>query len=307
MLPAADASSHPLTLIQSIRHCATATGSTLSRYTSPYCPTWMFDMLGLVKDYLKTTPFYPYYFARKNALPTGLSSEERRYAMLYAAFVRDGSLVFDVGANIGVRVKVFRYLNCRVIAVEPQRNCVAALRRTFGSTITIVQAAVSDRAGMAELHTSDVTAISSLSKEWMNATRKSGRFAGLEWTRTERVHVTRIDSLIDRFGIPDFIKIDIEGHELAALRGLSTAVPALSFEFTPEIRETTVSCVNLLESLGCYEFNFSVGETAELKFPEWLERDNVVSFLRATDGYGDVYALRRSGDNCATWTCPAGR
>src|SRR5438874_1426567 len=109
----------------------------------------MLNMLALVKDYLKTTRLYPYYFARNNKLPATLSSEERRYALLYAAFVRDGSLVFDIGANIGVRVKVFRHLNCRVIAVEPQRNCVAALRRTFGSTITIVQAAVSDQVGVA--------------------------------------------------------------------------------------------------------------------------------------------------------------
>jgi FkbM family methyltransferase len=250
-------------------------------------------MLSLVKSHLKSTPLYPYYFARKNALrPGGLTREERRYALLYTAFVRDESLVFDIGANIGARVKAFRHLNCRVVAVEPQRNCVAALRRTFGNTITIIRAAVSDEAGVAELHTSDAIAISSLSKEWMDATRESGRFAGLEWNRTERVHLTRIDSLIDQFGIPDFIKIDIEGHELAALRGLSTAVPALSFEFTPETRETAVSCVNLLESLGSYEFNFSADETGELKFTEWLERDRIISLLRATDGYGDVYARR---------------
>jgi FkbM family methyltransferase len=248
-------------------------------------------MLASVKAYLKTTPLYPYYFARKNALRlAGLTDEERRYALLYAVFVRDGSLVFDIGANIGARVKVFRHLNCRVIAVEPQRNCVAALRHTFGNSITIVQAAVSDQSGVAELHTSDVTSVSSLSKEWMNATRESGRFAGLEWNRTERVHLTRIDSLIDQFGIPDFIKIDIEGHELAALRGLSTAVPALSFEFTPEIHETAVSCVDLLESLSSYEFNFAVGETGALKFKEWLDRNEIVSFLRTTDEYGDVYA-----------------
>jgi FkbM family methyltransferase len=254
----------------------------------------MLNMLASVKDYLKTTRLYPYYFARKNKLPAILSSEERRYALLYTAFVHDGSLVFDIGANIGVRVKVFRHLKCRVIAVEPQRNCVAALRRTFGRTITIVQAAVSDQVGVAELHTSDLTAISSLSKEWMNATRKSGRFAGAEWNRTEPVYLTRIDFLIDQFGIPDFVKIDIEGHELAALRGLSTAIPALSFEFTPEVRENAVSCVNLLESLGAYEFNFSVGETAELKLGKWLSPDEAISFLGVTDDYGDIYARIRA-------------
>ena len=58
----------------------------------------------------------------------------RRAAMdrLYAAFVRPGDLVFDIGAHVGDRVAAFRRRGARVVAVEPQPALVAALRLIYG-------------------------------------------------------------------------------------------------------------------------------------------------------------------------------
>ena len=39
-----------------------------------------------------------------------------------------------------------------------------------------------------------------------------------------------LDSLIDEYGLPQFIKLDIEGYESYALRGLSQPVPFIQFE-----------------------------------------------------------------------------
>ena len=39
---------------------------------------------------------------------------------LYAEFVHEGDLVFDVGAHVGDRIASFRRLGARVVAVEPQ-------------------------------------------------------------------------------------------------------------------------------------------------------------------------------------------
>ena len=47
------------------------------------------------------------------------------------------------------------------------------------------------------------------------------------------VAVTTLDALIARFGVPAFIKIDVEGAEPDVLAGLSHAVPVLSFEYLP--------------------------------------------------------------------------
>src|SRR5439155_7684012 len=50
----------------------------------------------------------------------------------YSAFVGPNDLVFDVGANVGNRTKVFLRLGSRVVAVEPQPACVSLLAEAFG-------------------------------------------------------------------------------------------------------------------------------------------------------------------------------
>jgi 16S rRNA A1518/A1519 N6-dimethyltransferase RsmA/KsgA/DIM1 with predicted DNA glycosylase/AP lyase activity len=58
---------------------------------------------------------------------------------LYSSFVKKGSLVFDVGANEGNRTAIFLELGAKVVAVEPQAECIAKLESTFGSKIHLVK------------------------------------------------------------------------------------------------------------------------------------------------------------------------
>ena len=46
------------------------------------------------------------------------------------------------------------------------------------------------------------------------------------------VPVTTLDALIERHGVPSFVKVDAEGFEEEVLQGLSRSIKALSFEFT---------------------------------------------------------------------------
>src|SRR5436190_13825501 len=56
---------------------------------------------------------------------------------LYGNFVRPGDLVFDVGAHVGDRVASFRRLGARVVAVEPQRSMLRALRLLYGRSADV--------------------------------------------------------------------------------------------------------------------------------------------------------------------------
>jgi hypothetical protein len=76
--------------------------------------------------------------------------------------------------------------------------------------------------------------------------------------------MTTLDKLIEQFGIPSFIKIDVEGFEYEVIKGLSKPVKALSLEFTPEIIESTYKCINYLQQLGKINLNYSVFKTMSL-------------------------------------------
>src|ERR1700755_1598773 len=91
---------------------------------------------------------------------------------LYGNFVRSGDLVFDVGAHVGDRVASFRRLGARVVAVEPQRPMVKALRLLYSRdrSVTIEPVAVGAQPGKARLLiNADNPTVSSVSSAFVAA------------------------------------------------------------------------------------------------------------------------------------------
>jgi len=216
---------------------------------------------------------------------------------LYSRFVTRGALCFDVGANWGIRTRVLHELGARVVAVEPQGVLARLLHDAYVLTprVKVVQAALGAREGEAEMRIATVDALSSLSNDWIDAVSASGRFAEMSWERSELVQVTTLDRLILRYGTPRFVKIDVEGYECEVLQGLSSAVPYLSFEFTPEYGGGAFASIDRLSGLGVGWFNYSVGLSMRLALTRWVraaEAKETMARLFADDpgAFGDVYA-----------------
>ena len=234
--------------------------------------------------------------ARSLAIYHGIPLRQRRLRRLYSNFVRPGDLVFDIGAHAGNRVRAFASLGCRVVAVEPQPDFAKLLRALFGrsSQISIVQAAVAGATGRSVLSLSERTpTVTTLAPTWRNARARDPDFARVQWNRQIEIETTTLDGLIDRFGLPAFVKIDVEGSEPAVLAGLAHAVPALSFEYLPRALEEVGVCLNRLAALGAYRFNWSVGESSQLASHRWLDASEILDSLRTPAAQrrpGDVYA-----------------
>jgi hypothetical protein len=64
------------------------------------------------------------------------------------------------------------------------------------------------------------------------------------------VRSTTLDKLISVYGVPDLIKLDIEGAEAMALRGLSQKCGLVMLEWSEEFFHETLICVDLLKALG---------------------------------------------------------
>jgi FkbM family methyltransferase len=217
---------------------------------------------------------------------------------LYRRFVGAGGLAFDIGSHVGDRVASFRRLGARVIALEPQPECARVVRALHGHDggVTLVEAACGPRPGRLTLHVNSANpTVTTASAEFVAAADGAGGWEGQTWDRVIEVPVTTLDQLIAEHGVPDFVKIDVEGFEADVLAGLSQALPVLSFEFTTIQREVAAACIARLAELGRYGFDVALGESQRLTFERWIDGEDMVRHIDALPheaNSGDVYAKR---------------
>jgi FkbM family methyltransferase len=224
----------------------------------------------------------------------------RRAALdaIYSRFVAPGDLVFDIGGHVGDRVAAFRRLGARVVVAEPQPALATTLRLLFGRDreVTVEEAAVGRAAGTVGLRINlDNPTVSTASDAFIAAADGTPGWEGQHWTRTVAVPVTTLDALITRHGRPRFIKIDVEGYEAEALAGLSSPVPALSFEFTTIQRDVAQACIARAAELGYRSFRASLGESLAFVDERPWTPSEVAAWLAALPveaNSGDIYATQ---------------
>ena len=207
--------------------------------------------------------------------------------------VGPGDLVFDIGAAIGRFTEQFLALGTEVICIEPLPINAERLREKYGDRVTVVECAVSDKAGNATLYTIGQAAINTatlrpdtISKQfWLNSDR---------YNREIIVETTTIDALKHRFGLPAFCKIDVEGGEVEVFKGMSVRIPALCFEFGCGYLEEMEESVVLLSEHG-YEFNYVLGHMGEFRLPSWTPAESfgIIEPAKNEQGkflWGNVFA-----------------
>jgi FkbM family methyltransferase len=228
---------------------------------------------------------------------------------LISRLLPPGALVFDIGANVGSFSEVYALAGCRVLAVEPNPDCVRQIKLVYdGLSIKTFQAAVGPTCGIATLHISkNWDATSTLSSDWMDRMQDWDERYKENWNREEQVPLVTLDTLIEYFGRPDYIKLDVEGYEFRALSGLSWQLPVLSFKFHNASLEQTLNCLNSPIFSKGSSFNLIVnpswGYHEQFESPRWISKDELLLVLSSYmngNAEGDVFV--KSEDDWTT--CP---
>ncbi len=205
----------------------------------------------------------------------------RRLCALHAAKTSGPFVVFDGGANTGDYTRLVwqmaRRAGCavEVHAFEPSPPGVEALRREFAAepAVRIVGAALADRTGEAVLHDGKGGG------SWASLVPRAG--AGTDATAAITVPLLRLDDYVAAHAVEhiDLLKLDIEGSELAALRGLGEKlrpdfVDVVQFEYggtTLDAGTTLRELYRLLTARGYLLAKLFPQALEVRRYREWME------------------------------------
>jgi FkbM family methyltransferase len=204
----------------------------------------------------------------------------------YSKFICPDDLVFDIGANAGYKTEIFLKCGAKVVSAEPNPLCHPVLDFEFSGNprVSLVKRAVGSEETILPMNIRGLAPTSSLLDDWAPFELGYGR-------ERVQVPVTTLDKMIEEFGRPSFIKIDVEGYETEVLKGLSSAVPYLSFEYVLRGKglDRFHGCLKRLQSLSDIKINVieddSSSMSRELHFVFDTPRDP-----------GDLTDLPISGD-----------
>ncbi len=249
-------------------------------------------MKKLIKSILiKCNLFYHFKYSHffrlyLNILKPSVIKSEKKEILFYKSFLSSIDLIFDIGAYDGHKTAAFLHIARKVVCVEPDKENFKVLGIRFRhkkDRVYLENKAVSNVAGTSYMHIHHpASAFNTLSDNWKDILESDNVE---KWNEKisfpERVLVETItlDQLIEKYGRPDFIKIDVEGLEEKVLQGLSSRVSCLTFEaMLPDGLEAIHNCLAQIERLDT-DARFNVAEYEQLLFEKFVSFDEIRNWL----------------------------
>ena len=199
--------------------------------------------------------------------------------------LRENDRVVDLGAHVGTFALGAAALGCDVVAVEAAPRNVrlleAGIRENGLGRVRVVSAAVSDRPGVLRFV----------------ANGPFGQVCGDDYPGPSiDVPAVTLDGLLAEVGWDriDFVKIDVEGAEIAAFRGMSEILgrkdaPTIVYESNGHILESrglsSTHLISMLETFGYRSYAVEKGTVRPIG-PQEVQIRTVVDYVAVKDPPG---------------------
>jgi FkbM family methyltransferase len=141
-------------------------------------------------------------------------------------------LCFDIGANRGDFTVAALGKGYDVVAIEAAPKVFGELVSNFiysPRVIPLKYAVSGSDYQYIEFYEAEEDGLSTINLDWL--TDESMPYAGKPY-RTVTATTITLDTLAQIYGVPDLIKIDVEGAEWSVFKGLSSKMGTIAFEWT---------------------------------------------------------------------------
>ena len=243
--------------------------------------------------HIRYSRFYLTYLRLKNR---SLAIHEQKEYRFISQLIPKDQLVYDIGANTGEYTNLYLKLSSKVIAIEPDPKNLQILKVRFGQNrkVTTLASAVSDVKGVSELYINeDGSCFNTMSEKWKDSLLdpSSNRWhAKYDFSKSYQIQTITLNEVITQYGLPFFIKVDVEGYEYKVISTLTKKVALINFEANlPEFLEETILIVDHLNKIYTnYKFNFC--EDYTFHFGEWKNYTEFKKFVtEANHRYLDIW------------------
>jgi FkbM family methyltransferase len=179
----------------------------------------------------------------------------------YKKLLSSNDLVFDLGAHYGDKTHVFKKLSNKVISYEPETKLFKRLKQRFrnNKSIIIENKLISDKIDLLKFY--------SLKKKKSHSTIKKKNLEIFDEIKNEDYKIenklsTTLNNEIEKYGIPNYVKIDCEGAELEILSNLKYKINLISFEIN--LPDYLKDGIQILKSLSAnFNYNFNLRKNGE--------------------------------------------
>jgi FkbM family methyltransferase len=176
----------------------------------------------------------------------------------------DGNLIFDVGCHRGEDSRFYLQKGFRVVAVEANPALCRELRDMFFREIAsgqfvLVESAIAEVTGEVEFFVNSAHSI------WGTISREFAERDRMNFSRMVVPSIT-FNSLLQSYGVPRYLKIDIEGADMLCLECLLAASDRpdfVSFESDRKTISALRSELSLLMRLGYRRFQLVDQKTVQ--------------------------------------------
>lgn len=191
-------------------------------------------------------------------------------------------MFFDIGSNEGKwSIANSKYAD-KIIAIDASPTAFYRLTQNVKNypNIVCLNYAVCNSTEDVTFYNSSCDTISTLNINWLVS--ENSRFCN-QWSYNEvKCKTISIDKLINTYGEPDLVKIDVECGEYEVISSLTKKVKELCFEWSSETNDITFKCIDYLISLGFTEFTYQLDDDYTFRPDKYKTAHDVVEFLKTT-------------------------
>lgn len=143
-------------------------------------------------------------------------------------------IIFDVGGGTGTTMEIFRreLPKSNIYCFEPIKENYEEIRLKFGvdgDRFHLYNEAVGDYEGETAIHLSENITSSSIHNPAPDQVLGTELSKSIKSSKTQKIKIVKLEPYIEKITTIDLLKLDVQGYELEALRGIGNSIAKIRY------------------------------------------------------------------------------